>query len=208
MAKEYRIPVNFNKGGYVLNGLVETRKAVEAVCGALLGLLICQILPLKNIVLSIVLHLLFIAGFAIVGFVGVRGEPFSVFFINYMRWRRIRRKPYIYNPNGETFSGSPTKMIFEEQDAGDALADVLDAMKAKFQKEKPEYIEGRTFRFQEDPLVERLRNIEEQKKEREEEEAREQQDQTDVSPDIDVDALMNELGFQTSAEGGDTDGQT
>ena len=37
MAKLYNIPVNFNRSGYVFNGLLETRKAVEAVCGLLIG---------------------------------------------------------------------------------------------------------------------------------------------------------------------------
>lgn len=203
MAKIYRIPVNFKKGGYVFNGLIETRKAVEAVCGALIGLIICQILPLKNIVLSILLHFLFIAAFAIIGFVGVRGEPFSVFFMNYMRWRKIRKKPYIYNPNGMTFAGSPTLRIFDEQDAGDVVADWLASIKARFAKERPEYIEGETFQFAEDPLLTRLQSIEEQQIERAAEAAHERTERTEK--DLDVESLMEDIASSEAQEGGETD---
>lgn len=203
MAKIYRIPVNFKKGGYVFNGLIETRKAVEAVCGALIGLIICQILPLKNIVLSILLHFLFMAVFAIVGFIGVRGEPFSVFFMNYMRWRKIRKKPYIYNPNGMTFAGSPTLRIFNEQDAGDVVADWLASIKAKFAKERPEYIEGETFQFAEDPLLTRLQSIEEQQIERAAEAAQERAERTEK--DLDVESLMEDIASSEAQRGGETD---
>lgn len=203
MAKIYRIPVNFKKGGYVFNGLIETRKAVEAVCGALIGLIICQILPLKNIVLSILLHFLFIAAFAAVGFVGVRGEPFSVFFMNYMRWRKIRKKPYIYNPNGMTFAGSPTLRIFNEQDAGDVVADWFAAIKAKFAKERLEYIEGETFQFAEDPLLVRLQNIEEQQIERAAEAAQERLERSKTN--LNVESLMEEISSTEAKKGGESD---
>lgn len=202
MAKIYHIPVNFNKSGYVLNGLIETRKAVEAGCGALLGFLICQILPLNNIVVSIILHLFLMTTFAVIGFLGVRGDPFSVFFVNYLRWRSIRKHPFIYNPNGEVFSGSPTKMLFEEQDAGDYIADALDALRAKFAKESPEYIEGKTFRFAQDPTVARLRSIEEQRKAYSEEAAANPDEQSDIN----VDALMRDISSQTNKKE-DTDGK-
>lgn len=209
MSKIYHIPVNFNKGGYVLNGLIETRKAVEAGCGALLGLLICQILPLNNIVLSIVCHLFFIATFAIIGFIGVRGDPFSVFFMNYLRWRSVRKHPFIYNPNGETFTVSPTEMLFDERDAGDMIADAMDAFRAKFEKEKPEYIEGKTFRFAEDPTVARLRSMEEQRKAlaADEEGHAEQSQSENDAPDINVDTLMQGIAPQATEKEDDADGQ-
>lgn len=204
MSKIYHIPVNFNKSGYVLNGLIETRKAVEAGCGALLGLIICQLLPLNNLVLSIVCHLFFMATLAVLGFLGVRGDPFSVFLVNYLRWRAVRKHPFIYNPNGETFSGSPTKMLFEERDAGDVIADALDAFRAKFAKKDPEYIEGKTFRFAQDPTVSRLRSIEEQQKAYTEELA---QDAKSEQSDINVDALMQGVTSPTN-EKEDANGET
>lgn len=201
MAKIYRIPVNFKKGGYVFNGLIETRKVIEAACGALLGLIICQILPLKNIVLSIMLHFVFILSFALVGFIGVRGEPFSVFFMNYVRWRKVRKKPFIYNPNGMTFSGSPTLRIFNEQDAGDVLADWFASFKAKFSKERPEYIEGETFQFAEDPLLIRLQSIEEQQMERAAEAAETRSERAEN--ELDVDTLMQEIAHREAQTGGE-----
>lgn len=209
MAKEYRIPVNIKKGGYVLNGLLETRKAVEAVIGALLGFIVCQLLPLKGIVVIIVFHFLFIVSFALIGLLGVRGEPFSVFFVNYIHWKRNRKKPFIYNPNGETFAGSPTKMIFEERDAGDAMADMLDALKARFAKERPEYIEGKTFTFSEDPLVARLHDIEQMQQERLQQESEEPQSMVgeEAQADIDVSRVIDALEQQTQNESGETDGE-
>lgn len=210
MSKIYHIPVNFNKGGYVLNGLVETRKAVEAGCGALLGLIISQILPINNIVLSIVCHLFFIVTLAIIGFIGVRGDPFSVFFMNYLRWRAVRKHPFIYNPNGEAFTVSPTEMLFDERDAGDMIADAMDAFRAKFEKEKPEYIEGKTFRFAEDPTVARLRSMEEQRRimAAEEEPPSDQSQSGHDTADINVDTMMQGIVPQATGKEGDTDGQT
>lgn len=210
MAKEYRIPVNIKKGGYILNGLLETRKAVEAVIGALLGFIICQLLPLKGIVLTIVVHFLVMVSFALIGLLGVRGEPFSVFFVNYIHWRKSRKNPFIYNPNGETFTDSPAKMIFEERDAGDALADALDAFKSKFAKNRPEYIEGKTFTFSDDPTVARLQEIEEYKKEREEMDEENQPEMVgeEAHSDIDVSEVMNALEKKEQNKGGEKNGKT
>lgn len=195
MAKEYIIPHNFNKSGYVLNGMIETRKAVEAGCGAVIGFLICQILPLKNPVWSIIIHILLIGLLGVIGFIGVRGDPTSVFLRNYWRWRKIRKKPFIYNPNGEAFVGSPTELIFEERDAGDIIADALDAFKEKFKPEKPEYVEGKTFMFAADPTLARLRDLSEQRDERKAAEELEAQiNATPADPDnINIDDMVGSL---------------
>ena len=206
MAKIYTIPVNFNRSGYVLNGLLETRKAIEAVCGLLLGFVVCKFIPIKGMVLNIVVHTLLMGTFGLLGLFGVRGDPFSVFLSNYLRWRKLRKKPYIYNPHGVAFPDAPAKMVFAEQDAGDFLADLADSFRNKFAKEKPVYTEGETFKFADDPLVERLRNIEEQQKE-----ALAEQSEKDVVPTqpeaepatVDLDILMEGIGKLNSAGRGD-----
>lgn len=204
MSKLYNIPVNFNRSGYVFNGLLETRKAVEAVCGLLLGLLVCKFLPLKGLVMKIVAHTFFMGAFGLLGLFGVRGDPFSVFFLNFLRWRKLRKKPYIYNPHGMTFAEAPAKMVFAEQDAGDLIADLLDGLHSKFSKPKPVYTEGETFKFADDPVLERLRMLEEQQNELLAQQAAEQAEMEESAPSpgtVDLDVLLEGIGRLDAKEG-------
>lgn len=163
MENKYNIPVNYNRSGYVLNGMVQTRKAVEAGVGALIGYIICNLLPLQGGIQSISYYILICGFFAMFGLAGIRGEPISTYFLNFCRWRKIRKKPYFYNPNGKAYSLSAADVMLESPDMRDKFADILDKMRSSLSSPEPEYIEGQTFRFAEDPLYERLDQAVEEK---------------------------------------------
>jgi hypothetical protein len=168
MAKIYQIPVNFNQSGYIFNGLIETRRAIEAGAGALIGFLICRLLPLSGIAsISVYLFVMLILG--ALGYFGIRGELISSYVVYVWKWRKIRKKPYLYNPNGEAFAISAAQVHMDETAIQDVVADVLDDLRSKFDKAPPEYIEGKTFVFAEDPLAEKIRSAQEEMDEDEDE---------------------------------------
>lgn len=197
MAKEYYIPVNFNQSGRVFNGLIETRKAVEACCGVLLGFLLCKLLPLPKGVVAISFYVFFCVGLGLFGFIGIRGEPVSTFLWYVWKWKKIRKKPYFYDPNGDAYTVTSSQIYMEEASAQDALADLVDGFRDRFSREAPEYIEGVTYTFAEDPFQERLRNA--QERQQEDQASDENSADSDVpAPDgtdnLDLDDVMGDIG--------------
>lgn len=197
MAKIYQIPVNFNQSGYVFNGLIETRRAIEGGAGALLGFLFCRLLPLSGVA-SISIYVFFMLALAALGYFGIRGELISSCVVYVWKWRKIRKKPYLYNPNGEAYAISATQVHMDETAIQDIVADVLDDIRAKFDKAPPEYIEGKTFVFAEDPLAERIRSAQEKMDEDEyDAEEIDAPDAADETPDstggLDLDDLIGSI---------------
>lgn len=188
MSKIYHIPVNFNQSGYVFNGLIETRKAVEAVGGVLLGYLICKLLPLPSGLVSISIYVFVCLLMGMIGFVGIRGEPISSYLIYRHKWKKIRKKPFIYNPNGEVFAMPTAQVILDEPAIQDALADAWENFTAKFQQKQSDYVLGETFRFAEDPMIARMKNAQEQQSKPQE--VPEETIDTTASAELDMDELL------------------
>lgn len=160
MKKHFVIPTNFMETGYVFNGMIAIRNAVEGVILGILGFFLCKIIPMPDSEIAISYHIMIIFPLFMLGAVGVQGDPLSVFIFDFFKWRK-RRKPYFYSNHGEAYTQEAADMLLEAPQLRDFIADAIDKTKAKFAAEEIDYVEGKTFRFAEDPEQEALRMAQE-----------------------------------------------
>lgn len=158
--RTYFIPTNFKDPGYIFNGMIAVRNAIDGIVFAFLGLIIASLLPFNKDG-AISGYILIIGLFAMIGFAGIQGIPVSVYLSNAIRWQS-RKKPYLYNHHGTSFSMTAAEVMLSEPQLRNKLADALDKMKESMASRKVEYIEGETFQFAEDPELETLRFADEQ----------------------------------------------
>lgn len=156
MKEHFIIPMNFMETGYVLNGAVAIRNAVEAAVMALIGFFLCKMLPLPDGLDAITYYILIIGPFFMLGLSGVQGDPLSVFIMDFFKWRQ-RRKPCFYNTHSEAYTQEAADLLMDAPQLRDMLADALDAMRKKMASEEIDYVEGKTFRFAADPEQEALK---------------------------------------------------
>jgi hypothetical protein len=172
MQRIYFIPTNYRESGYIFNGMIAKRNAVDALALGLLGFFLVRMLPIKaDMLLSA--YILFIGLLGMVGIVGINGVPVSTWLFDTILWRR-RRKPYLYNTHGGAYSVSAADVMLNEPDLRDALYDTLDKMRAAMKGAEPNYIEGETFQFAEDPELEALKSAHEELLEEKAEKEKEQ----------------------------------
>lgn len=164
MAKQYTIPMNINQSGRMLNGLLETRRVIEAAAGAVIGFVFCSIFPLPMGAFKISMYVFVCLILAFLGFVGIQGEPVSRFLVYWWKWRKVRKKPYFYNYACRTFTVSAAELHIEEAE-NNALADMLDSLKAKLSSSPTEHTEGETFVFADDPVEQWLLAAQQQRAE-------------------------------------------
>lgn len=163
--REYRIPTNYKDAGYIFNGMIATRNAIDAVVLGIIGFLVAKALPFKGEG-ALSGYILFIGLFAVIGITGIHGIPVSVYATDAIRWRK-RRKPYLYNHHGQSFSMTAAELMLSEPQIRDKLADTLEKLRHSFSSKEIDYIEGQTFQFAPDPELEALKFAEEQLREAE-----------------------------------------
>lgn len=156
MKKQYFIPTNYMETGYVMNGAVSIRNAVEGGVLALLGYFLCSLLPLPEGVDGISYYILICGPFFLVGVAGIQGDPISVFVMNFCKWRK-RQKPYFYSSHGEAYTQEAADVVMESPQLRDMVADLVVSLRGKFATEEVDYVEGKTFEFAEDPEQAALR---------------------------------------------------
>lgn len=173
MKEQYIIPNNFMETGYVLNGAVSLRNAIEAGLLALLGFGICKLLPLPSGTDAISYYIFIIAPFVMFGLYGIQGDPISVFVLDFIKWRR-RRNPCFYNMHGQAYTQEAADMLEDAPQFRDMFADMIDGMRRKMAAEEIDYVEGQTFRFAEDPEQAALKQAQEDIIAKQEEAAKEE----------------------------------
>ena len=161
MKERFIIPGNFMESGYVFSGTVAIRNAVEAGILAVVGLMVCKMLPLPSGTEGITPTILIVAPFGMLGLYGVQGDPLSVFLSDFFKWRR-RRKPYFYNSHGQAYTQEAADMLDDAPQIRDMLADALEKIKKNMASEEVRYVEGETFTFADDPEQVALRLAQEQ----------------------------------------------
>lgn len=147
MAREYHIPVNILQSNKIFNGLIEIRNLIEAVILAIIGFLICKLIPMGTDKFTLYFCVCMPLGF--LGLVGIQGQPLSVFIKSFIHWCR-NRKPYIYNPHGKAYDTTYGNLIMNEIQLRDKIGDLVDKLKESMQDNKT-YIEGETYRYATDP---------------------------------------------------------
>lgn len=218
----YQIPTNFQESGYMFNGMIAKRNALDALVLGAFGFLLATLLPLEG-EMAISGYILCIGFFGMFGILGFKGLPISTYLIDLISWSK-RRKPYLYNYHGDAFSISAADLMLSEPQLRDALADALDHMKETMANRQPEYIEGETFEFVADPELEALKAAEErrleeqaaaqtaeaeQKPEKEEpkkEEPKKAEPAAAPVGSLDIDEIVGNIVLHDIEEGGNTHG--
>lgn len=161
MKKNYIIPMNFMETGYILNGAVSIRNAIEGGVLGVLAYLLCRLLPLPEGMDAISYYIFIIAPFVLIGAYGVAGDPLSVFVIDFFKWRK-RRNPCFYSTHGEAYTQEAAELVLDAPQMRDLIADVVDSIKSKMATEEIQYVEGQTFRFADDPEQAALRQAQDE----------------------------------------------
>lgn len=159
MKKQYIIPMNYMETGYVMNGAVSIRNAVEGGVLGVLGILLCRLLPLPSGTDAITYYILIAGPLAMLGFAGIQGDPISVFVLDYFKWRK-RRKPCFYSSHGEAYTQEAADMLMDAPQLRDMIADSLLALRNRLRSEDIYYVEGQTFEFAVDPEQAALKQAE------------------------------------------------
>ncbi|HIT33019.1 MAG TPA: hypothetical protein IAC31_00095 [Candidatus Faecousia intestinigallinarum] len=152
----YYIPRNYNASGYALNGMVSMRKLYDAIGGALLGFLLCSILPLGSSLTNIAVYILVCGFLALIGLVGIRDEPWSSYLLYLIRWLRVRHKPYFYNHNGQAFRITAADYSLNATRLEDHLSALLEKLGQITAPKEQIFVEGETFQFASDPYSDAL----------------------------------------------------
>lgn len=203
--RNYIIPVNYNSGGYFWNGLIERRKAIEGGIFGLFGALLCSLLGVPFNIDGLPIYILSFGFLALLGIHGIGGQSFSVFIFHLILWARNRSKPYIYNPNCPAYTVTPTELAKTEVTFRDKLANRIDKIRDSAAGSEKTYIEGETFQFASDPLLESLAFAQEQREQEAAEQAAgpaaepEQAEPLEAAPahdSIDVDQMIDQIVLQ------------
>lgn len=169
--KEYQIPTNFMQTGYAFNGLIAIRNLVDGVVMGLAGVIPILLLPIgtaAKVSIGIV-----VGGYlAMLGLIGIKGIPVSTYLRDYFGWRK-RRKPYLYNTHGGSYTVSSADLVINSTQIGDVIANTLDKAKSAMSGPQKEYVEGVTFVFAEDPEIAALKDAQDEAMERAKEAAEE-----------------------------------
>lgn len=158
--KIYKIPTNYKDSGYIFNGQISKRNALDAAVLGFIGYLIAELLPLNG-EMAISGYIFFIGIFALVGIMGFQQIPISVYLSDLIHWRKRKKKPYFYNDNGGAYSVSAADMLINEPQFRDILADAIDSVRNSMAAKRPAFIEGKTFEFESDPELEALQAAQE-----------------------------------------------
>ena len=180
--KYYRIPTNYAKTGKIFRGMIAKRSLVDAIVLGVIGYFLASLLPLEgDAVLSG--YILIVGLFAIIGIVGIQGIPVSVYVVDWYKWTKRKKRPYLYNNHGGAYTVSSADLMLNEPQFRDTLADALDRMKAAMASKQPEYIEGETFEFADDPELLALKAAQEaQEEDDEDDESDEEYEQEEQTP--------------------------
>jgi len=148
--KLYRIPTNYSQSGKVFRGMIDKRNLVDAIILGVIGYFLASLLGFDGDS-AISGYILIIGLFFVFGIIGIHGIPVSVYVIDAKRWRKRKKKPYLYNNHGGVYTVSAADIMLNAPQLRDTLADAIDRVRAALTPKKPDYIEGETFQFAEDP---------------------------------------------------------
>lgn len=91
----FAIPVNYTDSGKFLNGMFETRNAIEAaIIVVLLGYPLFTIFSF-GLIAKIVIATVFILPLAILALVGIDGDSFSQYLVRVFKFRKQKRKLHL-----------------------------------------------------------------------------------------------------------------
>lgn len=176
---QYFIPINYKETGYIFNGMISKRNAIDGAALGIIAFIICQILPIpKDNALSIYIVLIGIS--VAIGITGINQIPISEYILIFLQWRK-RKKFYLFNAHGGVFTISAAELIIDQPQLRDNLANALDTLRAAIRTQTPELIEGNTFEFVTDPHLEALLAAQ-KKKETEQESASNSKNSSEQKP--------------------------
>lgn len=146
--KTYYFPRNVANSGKVFNGTLEKRNFIEAIILLLIGVFICRFFDVPSDK-KFTLHIYICGPLFLIGLAGIQGLPVSTYLLSMLRWAR-NRKPMFLNPHAKAYDKRYADIALSEPQLGTMISDILRKAKDKYAVEK-EYIEGKTYKFAEDP---------------------------------------------------------
>lgn len=161
----YKIPNNYLDSGYIFNGQIAVRNAIDAIIMAILGIIIASFIPTEGPT-TISVYILFAGLLGMIGLIGVKGIPLSTFILDFIGWQKRRKKPFLYNNHGESFTKSAADIALESESLRNMVAEMLNSMRSKFSSGDRVYVEGETFTFAPDPELEALRFADQEQQEK------------------------------------------
>lgn len=194
----YRIPTNYKDSGYIFNGQIAKRNAIDAVVLGLIGFLIARMFPVSGEA-ALTVYILFIGLLGMIGIVGFKQIPISVYVVDMLHWRKRKKKPYFYNDKGGAYTVSAADLLINEPQLRDMLADAIDSVRNSLASKRPSYIEGETFEFALDPELEALKAAQERMIEKAAEKPANESKEASVTKSASATATESEPMPQTSA---------
>lgn len=146
----YTIPDNFIKDGYIANGNIRFRNAVEAALLTGVTALILWSLPIQDWTIRLTTTVTFSTPMLIIGIIGVNGDPLSVFLRNAWHWFQSKRV-LLYNGKIATVHTRPVESALNKELPRDKIVYALGNMKKSREPDSHDIlVEGRDFVFSDD----------------------------------------------------------
>lgn len=162
--KIYYIPDNFIEEGRILQGKIKLRHLYDAVIlaavGALAAFAVTLGFPYMEPEEKIPVFMFFCLPPACLGIAGFNGDPISVAFRSFRKWRRSSCT-MLYNPNPRLLKRDPLLSVINQTSTLDTLMDIYEAKKQENIRKKAEITmkEGEDFEFVSDEYVDRYTKI-------------------------------------------------
>lgn len=146
----YTIPDNFIKDGYILNGNIRFRNAVEAALMTGATALIFWNLPIHDWIIKLSVTITFSTPMLLIGIIGVNGDPISVFLKKALHWFQSKRI-LLYNGKVATVHTRPVESVLNRELPRDKIVYALGNFKRSHgAKDHDVLVEGRDFVFTDD----------------------------------------------------------
>lgn len=160
----YYIPDNFIEEGRILQGKIKLRHLYDAVilaaAGAAAAFAVTLSFPYMELEDKIPVFMFFCLPPACLGIIGFNGDPISVAFRSFRKWRRNSRT-MLYNPNPRLLKRDPLLSVINQTSTIDTLLEIYETKKQENIRKKAEITmkEGEDFEFVSDEYVDRYTRI-------------------------------------------------
>lgn len=147
--RTYIFPNNVVSGGRILGfGL---RNVFEGVVLAFFMLVIAMSIPVTGMSMRITLVCILCLPAAILGFIGIGGDPVSTYFSNMLSWQKTKGI-ILYNGSMRFYEETPVDAMMKQPDIRDKVVAILDERRQKKMARDSQtvMVEGVTFEFVQD----------------------------------------------------------
>ena len=150
MENRYYFPQSYTTKTRLFNGLIDLRHAIDAGLLALLGYIICRLLPIPRGIDGLSYYTFVCVPLALIGFHGLWGDAISTTLYHAILWSR-HKKPYIYSNSNQAYPFSVWDVYADRKSFRDRIAGAYQNYQQKHAVADLSYTIGTDFEFAEDP---------------------------------------------------------